>query len=146
MESQTKQGLLKRADRLFFKALELLARAMSIVLPMWAVLVFAAQCMAWLKAGIWQPVPFVAVFISDAAKNAYFLVLDSSTSPLDLALSLTALDSPDTLVTNLAGRAVGVQRILVWLLLLPLTVWLLALALLCTAIAVLCSIRADDLT
>lgn len=98
----------------------------GLVLLLWAFLMPAVQCLHWLKTGIWQPVPFLTIFLSPEAQVFNLLMTPPGISPLDLAPSLAAFESLDALVFELSGTMLGVAKLLAWALDVALAVWLLA--------------------
>ncbi len=102
----------------------------GVVLLGWAVLVFLVQCFAWLKTGLWQPIPIYAMFLPPALQTYMVGVIPpGSITPLALVPSFGSYDSLESLARSLAGSAEGVFRILAWLLEQALAGWLVALAL-----------------
>ena len=96
--------------------------------PLWAAALVVVQCITWLKAGVWQPVPAFALFLSSEAQVLNLRLIGGSLSALDLVPSWGSFDSLDSVVLAVSGRMVGFGRIVAWLLELPLLVWLLAVA------------------
>ena len=86
----------------------------------WAALIVLGQGLGWLKFGEWQPVPFYALFLSEEGQamiSAY-----SRAQPLSLVPSWGSTGSLEQQAAALAGSAVGLRKIVTWLLDLPLVV------------------------
>ncbi len=95
----------------------------------WAALLFLLQCFAWLKTGVWQPVPMYAVFLSPALQMFMVgVVPPGGVTPLALAPSLGGHDSLEAVARALVGSAEGAFRIVSWLFSAALAAWLIALA------------------
>lgn len=136
--------VIEQLDRFFFRGLAWLLLSLGVLLPMWAAALVVVQCVTWLKTGSWQPVPVASVFMSPEAQRFNLAVVPARISPLDLAPSLASLDSATAVTQRVAGSAVGLARIVAWLLDVGLSVWLLAVALVCLPLAGAVEARASD--
>ncbi len=96
--------------------------------PLWALALLAVQCITWLKTGIWQEVPAVAVFLSPEAQRFNLRMTEVGFSPLDLVPSWASYSSAEAVIAALSGRMVGVSKIIGWLLEASLGGWLVSLS------------------
>lgn len=99
---------------------------LMLAMVIWAGAIVFVQCTTWLKTGTWQQVPAVAVFMSPEAQTLNLRVTAGRISPLDLAPSWASFGNMEVVTERIAGRMVGLARIVDWLLNLGLVVWLLA--------------------
>lgn len=104
-------------------------------LILWAVFLFSLQCIAWMKFGLWQPVPFGAMLMSPDAQRSEIDVLTSIAErtklhPLDLVPSFGTFSSLDNAALAISNNMIGVARIAAWFLDVGLVVWLIVQSLL----------------
>lgn len=84
----------------------------------WAVLLLFGQCIAWLNAGEWQPVPLYSLFLNEDGQS--MLSVYTRLSPLGLVPSWGSFTYLDQIATSIAGAAAGFKKIVTWVLDLPL--------------------------
>lgn len=102
-----------------------------------AVAVLFLQCLAWMRHAAWQQVPVGALFLSADGQRMLYTV-PAKMSPLDIVPALGTGFSMDQTAWFLAGKMEGMQKILVWVLDTPFTVWMcvLSIAILTTATSI----------
>lgn len=115
------------------------------VLLAWAGVIVLAQCITWLMAGEWQPVPAVAIFMTSEAQHFFLDVVPSGISPVSFAPSIASLDSPEAVARRLAGSAIGLQRIVAWLLDVGVSLWFLLVGIVSRALSRSMTERAREL-
>ena len=127
MEGTGKPTALERFDYWFIGALRLVLVLLMAGLFIWAALLMLVQCVAWLKTGAWQPVPLATVFLSSESPAHGSLMQLGRRSAL-VAPSWASFVYPEEVAATVAGTAMGVFRIVLWLLEVALSVWLCVLA------------------
>lgn len=118
----------ERFDKLLMGSIAGISMSVSFFLIAWACVLVASQCLGWLKAGDWQPVPAYAIFLSEQAQDYTLKVYDSGLQPLNLTPAWGDAKDLDQIAESSARNALGARKILRWVLELPLAVWLVAAA------------------
>jgi hypothetical protein len=139
----------ERADRWFLQAIAMLLMLLGFVLLLWAAFLVLIQAIAWLKAGQWQPVPLSAALLAPEARFYEFQVVApigryGEWHPLKLVPDIASAASVTEVTRAIAGNALGLQRIIAWLIDIGLAGWMVATALVSLALAVLCGERSRD--
>lgn len=100
-----------RLDQMIAQA----AFLVSAFLFLWAFAIFVMQCLGWLQSGQWQPVPVGLLFVSEDGHRwvSYFEI---RAQPLKIVPAFGALREVGDVAANMAGRMVGLQKVLGWLL------------------------------
>lgn len=92
----------------------------------WAAAILLFQVLGWLRFGEWQPVPAFALFVAEVGQSE----IKAFSGPVQ-ALNLvpawgTEAWNGQGVAAGLAGKLLGVQKVVAWLLDWPLVVWLIA--------------------
>lgn len=98
----------------------------------WAGLIMSWQGGGWFRTGEWQPVPAYALFVNTDAQSNLQVFGDKKGQPLQLVPAWGGPDSSDAeaIAESLAGKMLGMRKILLWLIELSLVGWLVVVALL----------------
>ena len=106
------------------QSLALVAVLAAAALLFWAAILFLAQCLGWLKAGQWQPLPLYAVFLSQESQDFTLRMYETGIQPLSLVRALGSSESLAQVTWGIAGDMLGLQKVVAWLLELPFAAWL----------------------
>ena len=110
------------------KAIDLLTMGFVVLVMapvFWAVGIVGLQLIGWMQHAAWQPVPFSAMWLSEAGQLG--LRVDYGVkNALTIVPSWGSAESAGALVQSLAGNAAGLALIVAWVLDTPLVVWILA--------------------
>lgn len=120
----------EKLEALMGAAVVMALGGLALALFLWGAAILLFQCSTWLRVGLWQPVPAYALLMTERARDFDLRMTERQASPLDLAPSLGSYASFDAAQTAIAGKMVGLRRIVAWLLDIGLVGWLWGLALL----------------
>ena len=118
-----------RLDTALFNGIAATCLLASLYCFAWAALIAFVQILGWLKAGEWQAVPIYALFMSDDGQ-AMIRAYTGPLHPLLLVPSWGSTESLEQQAASIAGSAMGLRKIVTWLLDLPLIVALFVAAIL----------------
>lgn len=115
----------ERFDRTLINAISTAMLLGGIALIGWGILLFAGQCLGWLRFGAWQPVPLFTLWLSPGEQFNQLVPMDlweANWSPLSLAPSLAEGASLAQVSQALGGKLAGLVKNFGWLLSCPLSI------------------------
>lgn len=101
---------------------------------LWAGLLVLMQVFGWLRFGEWQHVALYSLFLTSDSQS-FIRQFEGDAQPLNAVPALGFGESLDALAWKLAGRMVGVAKVMTWLLDTALILWVLAGAFVSLALA-----------
>jgi hypothetical protein len=115
---------LDRAEAVFVGFLRVAAACLLI----WASGIVVLQGLGWLRYAECQPVPLWALFLSPEAQSFNLRMFEEMPNALYLAPPLGTAGDAEVLVLAIAGRFVGIQVLVSWLIDVALSIWCLSAA------------------
>lgn len=129
---------MERFDKVLMASIQVSAWLTGVTFICWGALLFAAQALAWIRFGMWQPIPAFVAFMQPHDQMFQTVPLglfEASWSPLQLTPSIAGFSSSEAISAAVCGNLLGLVKIVSSLLELPLSLWFLALGAGCLVIA-----------
>ena len=103
-----------KADRRIGEGVIALAFLFMLAAILYSLAILAFQVLGWLKFGVWQAVPFGAMFLAPSAQRALMVTYDGPNA-FSLVPSLAEFENIEDAASDFAGSFLGLAKILNWI-------------------------------